>query len=334
MKKTRIDWADSTWNPVTGCLHGCEYCYARGIAKRFGGAWRPDDEPIDKSWRVGIGVPGDTVLMGDYANHANGGLHVIDDVFYSYPCYPTVKPHESDPSRKKAPYPYYFDPTFHRYKLDEPQRWEKPRTIFVCSMADLFGNWVPDEWIKEVFQACEDAPWHRYLFLTKNPARFELINGWNHRYNNEYAKDNMWFGTTITSQHDLNRIRDLPYGNAHTFLSIEPILERIDLDGYLPTPDTRWHCSYCGHYANTYANHCVSCGGIGGYTGSFRKQPVNWIIVGAESGSRKGKVTPRREWIDEIVRVCDEHGIPVFMKESLRGLMGDGFRQEFPWEVR
>ena len=35
MDKTKIDWCDSTWNPVTGCLHGCEYCYARGIAKRF-----------------------------------------------------------------------------------------------------------------------------------------------------------------------------------------------------------------------------------------------------------------------------------------------------------
>ena len=36
MNKTKIDWADMTWNPVTGCLHGCEYCYARKIANRFG----------------------------------------------------------------------------------------------------------------------------------------------------------------------------------------------------------------------------------------------------------------------------------------------------------
>lgn len=35
MNKTKIDWCDSTWNPVTGCLHGCEYCYARAIANRF-----------------------------------------------------------------------------------------------------------------------------------------------------------------------------------------------------------------------------------------------------------------------------------------------------------
>ena len=28
MDNTRIDWADMTWNPVTGCRNGCRYCYA------------------------------------------------------------------------------------------------------------------------------------------------------------------------------------------------------------------------------------------------------------------------------------------------------------------
>ena len=47
-KKTKIDWCDSSWNPVTGCLHGCEYCYARSIAKRFGSHQMPifRDYPI------------------------------------------------------------------------------------------------------------------------------------------------------------------------------------------------------------------------------------------------------------------------------------------------
>ncbi len=30
-----IEWALWSWNPITGCLHGCEYCYARDIAERF-----------------------------------------------------------------------------------------------------------------------------------------------------------------------------------------------------------------------------------------------------------------------------------------------------------
>ncbi len=37
MDNTKIEWCDATWNPVTGCLHGCEYCYARRIANRFSG---------------------------------------------------------------------------------------------------------------------------------------------------------------------------------------------------------------------------------------------------------------------------------------------------------
>ena len=37
MEKTKIDWAESTWNPVTGCNHDCPYCYARNIVRRFGG---------------------------------------------------------------------------------------------------------------------------------------------------------------------------------------------------------------------------------------------------------------------------------------------------------
>jgi protein gp37 len=38
MAKTKIEWADVVWNPVTGCTkvsEGCEHCYAEAIAKRF-----------------------------------------------------------------------------------------------------------------------------------------------------------------------------------------------------------------------------------------------------------------------------------------------------------
>ena len=33
LNKTKIEWADRTWNPVTGCNHTCPYCYARKIAE-------------------------------------------------------------------------------------------------------------------------------------------------------------------------------------------------------------------------------------------------------------------------------------------------------------
>jgi protein gp37 len=37
---TRIEWTDTTWNPVTGCTKisaGCDHCYADSIATRFAG---------------------------------------------------------------------------------------------------------------------------------------------------------------------------------------------------------------------------------------------------------------------------------------------------------
>ena len=255
-KKTRIDWCDSTLNPVTGCMHGCEYCYARRIAERFGSKQMPifTDYPV-------LNEPVRNVGVGD---------------------------------GKIQPYPFDFTPTFHRYRLEEPARWTRPRNIFVCSMADLFGEWVPDEWIHEVFKACEAAPQHRYLFLTKNPERYmELAS------NGVITKDqsNFWFGSTATAP-------EMPFfwhNEVNTFVSIAPILAPFkDLtdDGIDPV------------------------------------SKVKWIIVGAETGSRKDKAVPRKSWVDEIVSTAKKTGTPVFMKDSLRDLMGDDFRQEFPWEVQ
>src|SRR5438105_4100900 len=39
--------------------------------------------------------------------------------------------------------------------LIEPRRWRNPRHIFVCSMTDLFGEWVPDTWLDAVFDVME-----------------------------------------------------------------------------------------------------------------------------------------------------------------------------------
>lgn len=287
--KTKIDWCDSTWNPVTGCLHGCEYCYARRIAERFGGCWRLDLPP-DTSWRGNVGERG---LMGDYARHSNRKCHVLDE--------PEIGCDVFDPPSgyrgKVKPYPYSFDPTFHRYKLGEPQRWKKPRTIFVCSMADLFGHWVPDEWIQEIFEACDKASQHRYMFSTKNPSRYaELLNLLpKHRRPPNVAE--MWFGQSFTGAERNYTPLALPPWQ-YRFASIEPLLRNLSRAEVMKIAATN-----------------------------------EWIIVGAETGVRKGKIIPKREWVEEIVKVCKEYGTPVFMKDSLRDLMRDGFRQEFPWIV-
>lgn len=194
MEKTKIDWCDSTWNPVTGCLHGCEYCYARGIAKRFSYEGATLDAPaeLQKTW------------IADSKGSGTGN-HVL-----RYPV-DTV-------DGKSVPYPFGFQPTFHRYRLDEYAN-KKGRNIFVCSMADLFGKWVPNEWIEEVFAACEKAPQHNYMFLTKNPQRYvELAEKGILRCSN-----NMWYGWSQTKDGERKTLC-FPC-NPNTFVSVEPILE-------------------------------------------------------------------------------------------------------------
>jgi len=83
----------------------------------------------------------------------------------------------------------------------------------------------------------------------------------------------------------------------HDFLNIEPVLEPIDISAVVS---------------------------------KFLKQ----IIIGAETGNRKSKVIPQKQWIDDIVKQADEYKIRIFMKESLRRLMGADFRQDkLIWEV-
>lgn len=45
MNKTKIEWTDYSWNPITGCLHNCWYCYAKRMFHRFGRSFEPTFYP-------------------------------------------------------------------------------------------------------------------------------------------------------------------------------------------------------------------------------------------------------------------------------------------------
>lgn len=201
MNKTKIEWCDSTWNPVTGCKHGCPYCYAHGIAKRFEGF-----EPRSGGETIPDGAG---TRPGSIYNTTSGEpAHVFD----KQPLKRT-----KNGVFQRAPYPYGFEPTLHRYRLGEPAAKTKAQTIFVCSMADLFGRWIPLDWIVEVLDACRRAPQHRYLFLTKNPKRYVELD--------QLAllprEDNFWYGSSMMTAET-----PVFYSNRHkTFVSAEPILE-------------------------------------------------------------------------------------------------------------
>ena len=242
MNKSKIEWCDMTWNPVTGCLHNCPYCYARRIAKRFGLHLETNKpEVLDEKYSLETNC----IITGEKDCVTN-------------------------------PYPYDFYPTFHRYRLDEPARKTKGQKIFVCSMADLFGDWVPDEWQLEVYKACGKADWHRFLFLTKNPKAYSKVF---YRSELDY-RYYFWLGTTVTDDKSFNEKGYELFEStgtdqkrhANRFLSIEPLLGKIS-DKVLRNIKF-----------------------------------IDWVIIGAETGNRKGKVIPEREWVDSIVSQCHKIG--------------------------
>ena len=314
MNKSKIEWCDYTWNPCTGCLHGCEYCYARKIANRFKGY-----------------TTGGIMNLQEHKEETKE-LHVLAKNLWKAP-----KVLRST-QLNKAPYPFGFDPTFHKYRLIEPFLMNKPSKIFICSMADLFGEWVPDEWINEVFQSCSTATRHQYLFLTKNPERYDRALDY---YENEERGfgfseglwDNTWFGTTVTCQADNERIWHLSvFSEGHKYLSVEPLLGEITLDL------TGIQCPKCGS-VNVYQDNPVTSKGLPPYycddcaewEGDNPASCIEWVIVGQQTGP--GAVPPKAEWVQSIIDQCKAVGVPVFLKNSLKALMGDKFIQEWPEEM-
>lgn len=153
-----VEWASWTWNPVVGCNHGCKYCYARDIANRFFGDFKP----------------------------------------------------RFIPERLNAP------------KNTKIPKSENPgdRNVFVCSMADLFGEWVPQAWIDSVLAVVKEHPEWNFIFLTKNPERLVGTD----------FSDNCWVGTTVDTQKRVERA-EKAFCNVKAkvkFLSCEPMLERLN----------------------------------------------------------------------------------------------------------
>lgn len=161
-----ISWAQWSWNPVTGCLHGCDYCYARDLATS---------------------------------------------------------------ERLRPYYPVGFTPLFREDRLDAPANTTIPaqhrgdpawRRVFVCSMADLYGRWVPDEWIERVHASCLASPQWDYIHLTKFPTRYIGLD----------FSPSSWVGTSVDEQKRVRIAEDAfrQIDNVSVkWLSLEPLKEPL-----------------------------------------------------------------------------------------------------------
>jgi len=123
--------------------------------------------------------------------------------------------------------PDFYDPKFFEERLDQPGKVKKPSTVFVVSMGDLFGQWVPGEWIDRVLDAIIQYDQHRYMLLTKNPKRYlEFV-----------IPKNCWIGTSLDyarHQHRLKWLEQYNNSKVKKFVSVEPILScmhQVDFSG-------------------------------------------------------------------------------------------------------
>ena len=216
MGKTKIEWCDWTWNPVWGCLNKCPYCYARGIAKRFGKqiCGRDDFVPV---WV-----------------EANYQKPIPKDVTH----------------------------------------------VFVNSMSDI-AFWTP-KGLELVVRKMQKYPDVKFLFLTKDvKASVELS------HSIDVMCKNSFLGVSVTNNAQLEAAQSSEC--AACFISLEPIQEKIDVE---------------------------------------RLRYFDWVIIGAETGNRKGKVIPEAEWIEEIREFCQKNGIKLFEKDSLKDIVKRELIQE------
>lgn len=180
-------------------------------------------------------------------------------------------------------------------------------------MADLFGDWVPWEWIKAVLDTVRACPHRTFQFLTKNTKRLKDFNPW---------PKNCWVGTTVTDQEDADeRLPWLVQVDAPVlFISHEPLLGPIKLtDLSCPGEAQPFWASHGPFKFNALQDDEDH------YYDSERH--IGWGIIGSMTGL--GATKPEPEWVRNLWEQYRAAGVPVFMKENLKPIMGT-LVQEWP----
>jgi len=172
-----------------------------------------------------------------------------------------------------------FKVTVHRDKFSEPFTWKKPNMVFTVSMGDLFHLEVDRDDQRYIYRLITALPQHTFQILTKRPKNaLEFYTSSLNDESDKIALDrpNLWIGVTVENQKRAEeRIPILKQIPAQTrFLSVEPMLEAIDLTGHL--------------------------------------KGIDWVICGGETGQGARQFNP--DWAMDLLNQCNRAGTPFFFK--------------------
>lgn len=195
-----------------------------------------------------------------------------------------------------------FDPRLVPEMLDAPLRWKRPRTIFVNSMSDLFGEFVPDDYIAAVFGVMAAANQHTFQVLTKRAERLPEWFEWM-AMRGEYER--MWRAAearglgSVLSAMKANETPAWPTPGVHLGVSVE---------------DRKYGVPRIEHLRNVPAAvRFLSIEPLLEDIGTLDLTGIGWVIVGGESGP--GARPMRPEWVRSIRDQCQSAGVPFFFKQ-------------------
>lgn len=210
-------------------------------------------------------------------------------------------------------------------RLEQPLQWRKPRKIFVNSLADLFHESVPDEFIARVFAVMAATPHHTYQLLTKRHARMrsllsrgtlgtdgfpdrveEAMAEFTHASLDEWPLPNLWLGVSAEDQHwAAIRVHALLATPAAVrWVSAEPLLGPVDLRN-LQVRGNVFIDALCGDVKTGEGEIYAACPGS-----------VSWVVCGGESGARARPMRP--EWARSLRDQCQAAGVPYWFKQTGR----------------
>jgi protein gp37 len=200
-----------------------------------------------------------------------------------------------DIAEHSTAFPVGFTPVFRSERLDAPKNTPVPdvaeadpwnKRVFVVSMGDLFGKWVPREWNERVFAVCTANPQWDYLFLTKDPKRYlEFI---------DKLPPTAWLGASVDTQKRVRPTEDAFRELKHAdplrrirWLSVEPMLESVEFSDL---------------------------------------SLFDWVVIGALSATRQhAAFAPQWEWVVRLWMRAKEAGCRVYLKSNLLGVTDDQF---------